>query len=84
MGVCWRVEGACYMCRLCNCCVVQDLVWSRHQLEELAERRFRAAQVRGYTHIVEWLFLGPFNNSKTAGVSAPTSRCVWLLCWPFE
>lgn len=24
----------------------QDLVWSRHQLEELAERRFRAAQVR--------------------------------------
>jgi hypothetical protein len=25
---------------------VRDLVWSRHQLEELAERRFRAAQVR--------------------------------------
>jgi hypothetical protein len=24
---------------------VRDLVWSRHQLEELAERRFRAAQV---------------------------------------
>ncbi len=23
---------------------VRDLVWSRHQLEELAERRFRAAQ----------------------------------------
>jgi hypothetical protein len=23
----------------------QDLVWSRHQLEELAERRFKAAQV---------------------------------------
>jgi hypothetical protein len=22
-----------------------DLVWSRHQLEELAERQFRAAQV---------------------------------------
>jgi hypothetical protein len=29
----------------------QDLVWSRHQLEELAERRFRAAQV-GCTAIV--------------------------------
>lgn len=28
------------------CVVLQDLVWSRHQLEELAERRFRAAQVR--------------------------------------
>lgn len=24
---------------------VRDLTWSRHQLEELAERRFRAAQV---------------------------------------
>lgn len=23
---------------------VRDLIWSRHQLEELAERRFRAAQ----------------------------------------
>jgi hypothetical protein len=31
---------------LCHCpAVLQDLVWSRHQLEELAERRFRAAQV---------------------------------------
>ena len=27
---------------------VRDLVWSRHQLEELAERRFRAAQVRAF------------------------------------
>jgi hypothetical protein len=26
----------------------QDLVWSRHQLEELAERRFRAAQVGAF------------------------------------
>jgi hypothetical protein len=26
---------------------VRDLTWSRHQLEELAERRFRAAQVTG-------------------------------------
>ena len=26
---------------------VRDLTWSRHQLEELAERRFRAAQVWG-------------------------------------
>lgn len=25
---------------------MRDLTWSRHQLEELAERRFRAAQVR--------------------------------------
>eukprot|EP00879_Flechtneria_rotunda_P019553 GHRR01020540.1.p1 GENE.GHRR01020540.1~~GHRR01020540.1.p1 ORF type:complete len:440 (+),score=147.39 GHRR01020540.1:1011-2330(+) len=27
---------------------VRDLVWSRHQLEELAERRFRAAQASAY------------------------------------
>lgn len=54
------------MCRLCICCVVaQDLVWSRHQLEELAERRFRAAQVRedmGYTQHVGKLLPGAFKQ----------------------
>lgn len=37
---------------------VRDLVWSRHQLEELAERRFRAAQVKSQLDGLSFVFAG--------------------------
>lgn len=64
---------------------VRDLTWSRHQLEELAKRRFIAAQkqraqpVEGYTAEVD-VVKGSFNDlfkkvSTTHVASVATYTC---------